>query len=587
MREKGFVPPVAVLQGLMRVEAKFGHYREVQSLLKEMRARSLPPGPVEYALLISALGEGGSPQGVAAARARMAEEGVAPDEGVYLALLRAYDRAGDVAKARAVFAEAVRRLRLGQEGQEGQQQSTQPPTDPRRLYTAMMRCLLRGREPVEALDLFQAYRRARGPGTGTGPSAGKGNKGGRKGGTGGEPVAFPPPDEAMCAIALRAASAVGGAGAARRLYDELLAAEAEAGGRERRDGVSALGGNAAASLLAAHVDAEDWDGAYALFDRIRAAQRQREQERRAQQQQGAGQWQRGGERGRGEDGATGAAAAPPPLSARHAARQSISPYNVLIHGLVKRGRFEEARAVAERAREDGVPFDGTTFRGLAKAAGGEVLLPWAREDWQPPARVYLVKEGDEGRAEDEEGAEEDEGEDEGGGGGGALWLDMHRLTAAEARELLARELGRLRERFDAAEAAAAKEGVGQGQEAAGGGDDDDGLRDLVLVTGYRRRQRQPPQQQPPQEQESGGKEGEGELKAVVRELLAARGLLFFHPPGNPGCFRVPRASLREYFEREHKAESELRFFRLTLLRYIPVASLVALVALVPKGGLPL
>ncbi len=576
MDERGLPPPAAVLQELMRADAKFGHHREVRRALEQMRARGMPIGPVEYALLLTALGKGGRRlREVEDARRSMAAEGVVPDEGVYLALLGAYSQAGNLRKARAVFNEAQEQRLLVPSSAAP---SSAEPAGMQRLYTAMMRSLLRGGAAQEALDLFREYQNRRGralapDGDGRGRVAG-GSAASSALAAGTAARMFPPPDEGMCAIAVRTASAVGGAGEAQRLYDELAQEE----GTE-------VGGNAAASLLAAHVDAEDWDAAYALFDQLRAAQRERERQQKAEAEEGVG-----------------VETAELRRQRAWAARVRISPYNVLIHGLVKQGRYAEADAVAERAREDGVCFDSTTLRGLRRAdgGGGETLLPWAWEGWRPPSRVYMIKE-----EEDEEDDEEEEGE-----GGRALRLDLHWLTKAETRVLFARELQAMRERFDAAEKRAAEEeeggegaaagaGVGAGSLSAEGRESDDGLSDLVLVTGYRRRRRllrgrgeRPPPAGEEGEEETAGRgektdDGkEAELKILVRELLAARGLLFAHPPHNPGLFRVPKASLREYFERERKAEGELRFLRLALMRYIPVTSLTALVFLVFKGGLP-
>lgn len=60
-----------------------------------------------------------------------------------------------------------------------------------------------------------------------------------------------------------------------------------------------------------------------------------------------------------------------------------------------------------------------------------------------------------------------------------------------------------------------------------------------------------------------------------------------HPPlachqGNPGRFLVPRATLRQHFDRQRKEEQEVRFMRLTLLRYIPVSSLLLVFLVLPQ-----
>lgn len=69
---------------------------------------------------------------------------------------------------------------------------------------------------------------------------------------------------------------------------------------------------------------------------------------------------------------------------------------------------------------------------------------------------------------------------------------------------------------------------------------------------------------------------------AVREFLQAREIGYYHPHHNGGRFVVPRSSLYAYFDRRRKEESELRFMRLTLMRYIPVASLLLLTVVLPR-----
>jgi len=120
----------------------------------------------------------------------------------------------------------------------------------------------------------------------------------------------------------------------------------------------------------------------------------------------------------------------------------------------------------------------------------------------------------------------------------------------------------------------------------------EGVQDLLLITGFRRRVG-PGQgaalladKSMPLVEKSKDADDGNALQETAREFLGVREIYWSSPPSNPGRLMVQKASLEQYFDRQRKAESEVKFFRLTLLRYIPVASLMALFFLVPKDGLP-
>lgn len=71
------------------------------------------------------------------------------------------------------------------------------------------------------------------------------------------------------------------------------------------------------------------------------------------------------------------------------------------------------------------------------------------------------------------------------------------------------------------------------------------------------------------------------LKTTVREFLKARKCYWYHPHNNGGRFVIPKAAFRDYIKRLETSESELQFVRLSLARYIPVLSLLALWWLAP------
>jgi hypothetical protein len=193
------------------------------------------------------------------------------------------------------------------------------------------------------------------------------------------------------------------------------------------------------------------------------------------------------------------------------------------------------------------------------------------------------------------------------------------LTVLETQTMLSRRLRDMREEYEVdRKAASEREREGQqedGEEGERGRELEGRLRDLVVVTGFRARQKHG----------TGVRivPGEAVLKVgpsvvrvmgrqmcihlglvsflrstfilpcvssiaflrtqvAVREFLQAREIGYYHPHHNGGRFVVPRSSLYAYFDRRRKEESELRFMRLTLMRYIPVASLLVLTIVLPR-----
>jgi len=547
----------------MKIETRFGDWRRVQRYMAMMKEDGWVCGSHEYALLIEALGEGKALGVLAQTQVKMREEGVPFTYVVYLSIIQAHRKSYDLRGAQAAF-EALLKEPLPPVGGMGGEEEVARRANPMEVVTAMMKIYAQAGLPQIAWDLFVQFR--------------KGKVGGGGGGGGGRVL----PDHMMYSVALRVASTLGGVPMVEELYKEHReqdeAAEAAAaavaaavgGGEEGEEwkveggggGGGGKGGGSGRmkgtdmtlhSVLAAYVDAGEWGKAWEMFDGMVAAER-------------AG--------GR-------------PLS--------MQPYNVLLHGLIRSGRHEEARTLAERARAEGVVFDVVTMKILAKTAGAEEL-------WTPPAHVYVLG----GREEREEG--EGEGEEEGEEGGeegrrnvpaDTVVLDLHGLSVQEAHSLLAREFEAMRSRYDAEVGEEGGEGekekkkgkglVGKDQREEG----KEGVQDLLLITGFRRRVG-PGQgaalladKSMPLVEKSKDADDGNALQETAREFLGVREIYWSSPPSNPGRLMVQKASLEQYFDRQRKAESEVKFFRLTLLRYIPVASLMALFFLVPKDGLPL
>lgn len=570
-------PPLTLWRVFMKIEARFGDWRRVQRYMAVMKEYGWVSGSHEYAILIEALGEGKALKVLAHTQEKMRREGVPFTYVVYLSIIQAHRKSYDLRGAQAAF-EAFIEEPTPRGGKGEIEEEMAQRANPMEVVTAMMKVYAQAGLPQKAWDLFCQFREGR-----------IGGGGGREGGVGGKGG----PDHVMYSVALRVASNLGGVPMVEKLYKEHRGqVEVEGGAgtevglglvREGGDGESrkmgGMGwgdggmrrGSATGkgkdmtlhSVLAAYVDAGQWEKAWAMFDGMVAAER-------------------------AEGGAL-----------------SIQLYNVLLHGLIRSGRHEEARTLAERARAEGVEFDAVTMKILAKAVGAEEL-------WTPPAHVYVL--GGMRDREEEAGDEEEEGKEEWGRRSvpaDTVVLDLHRLSVQEAHNLLARTFEVLRSRYDAEVGGEGrerektrkdknqtedrtenkeKEMVGMELKDEGG----EGVQDLLLITGFRRRvgpgqgaallaDKSMPVIDPCQKDMDDG----NALQVAVREFLGAREIYWSSPPSNPGRLNVQKASLQQYFDRQRKAESEVKFFRLTLFRYIPVASLMALFFLVPKDGLPL
>lgn len=520
-RKAGLPLKVGMWRRFFKIETRFGNWRRIQEYMEAMRAQGLELTPWEYAMLIDALGEAKRLEQLPKIRAKMKEEGVSLTYVVYLSIIMAHGKSFDVRGAQAAYEELQRETAA--KGSGGSNSSHQIE-----VVTSMMRLYVQAGLPQKAWDLFQSFQ-----------------EGGGKGGGGQRP------DDVMYAVAFRAASSLGGLPMVEQLNRERKEAGAVDGGGEREGGRARKrkeGGSTtewgtaykvedtlSLSLLAAYVDAGEWDQAYQMLDDLTS----------------------GKEKG---------------LSSSSSS-VSIEPFNILIHGLTKRGRYEEARTVAERARALGLIFNAVTLKGLAKTMGAEEL-------WTPPAHVYVLggkEERKDGGRKEKEGGREETAE--------ALVLDLHTLSLSEAHALLAREFEAMRLRFDAEEGKEEEEEEDRKEKVGNGG-----LKDLVLITGFRRRVGRGQGAALLADQSLPIVDTKAEVNAMqeaVRNFLGVRGIYWVHPSNNRGRLLVQQAALREYFERQKKSESEVKFFRLTLGRYIPVASLMALFFLVPKGGLPL
>lgn len=183
--------------------------------------------------------------------------------------------------------------------------------------------------------------------------------------------------------------------------------------------------------------------------------------------------------------------------------------------------------------------------------------------------------------------------------------------------MLSRRLRDMREEYEVdRKAASEREREGQqedGEEGERGREVEGRLRDLVVVTGFRARQKHGTGVRivPGEAVLKVGPSGPCHVmvdvlalgfsflkstlilpcvhsiaclrtQVAVREFLQAREIGYYHPHHNGGRFVVPRSSLYAYFDRRRKEESELRFMRLTLMRYIPVASLLVLTIVLPR-----
>ena len=141
-------------------------------------------------------------------------------------------------------------------------------------------------------------------------------------------------------------------------------------------------------------------------------------------------------------------------------------------------------------------------------------------------------------------------------------LDLHGLTVVETNVVLSREFKALRESYEAARALRRTK---MGEESVEG--DDDGLRDMIIITGIGRRS---------------VIKGQSVLRTLVRDYLDERDIHHYQPQKNRGRFIIPRTSFLEYFDNVRKKEQELHFIRLSLYRYLPVASLLVMSMLIPK-----
>jgi len=229
-------------------------------------------------------------------------------------------------------------------------------------------------------------------------------------------------------------------------------------------------------------------------------------------------------------------------------KPNMFTYSVVIQGLSRVGRWGEAMDLAEEAKKLGLTFDAITIMALQRSPlrnrGQEILL-----NSQETAEDHLA---DLVHADGKE-----------------VVIDLHGLTVVETEALLSREFTKLRQSYEAARAVRRTK-VGE-EEVEG---NDDGLRDLVIITGIGRNSRV---------------KGQSVLRAWLRDQLVEKSIHYHQPEYNQGRFVIPKTSLREHFDGERKKEEELHFFRMSLFRYIPVASLLVMSMVINqiRGALPM
>lgn len=576
MRARGIRPSASQWHIFMKVETLFADWERIQQYMAWMKEDGWSYGSYEYGMLIEALGVRKQLGLIAQVRAKMEKEGIPVTYVVYLSIIQAYRRAYDVRSAQAAFREWQREPWRDEE-------EVKHRAEPVEIVTTMMKIYAKGGLPEKAWALFVQYREGDAIG---GEEPGEGKKKRR-------------PDHVMYSVAVRVASLLGGIPMVEKVYEEYQQDKARgfhggpgelgqggAGspGREGGKGVKKeqssgqrvgadrgmqsrrkLKDNMSLSMLAAYVDAKEWGRAYEFFDTLQAAEE------------------------------------------KEGIFAPIRAYNVMIYGLKRANRHEEARTLAEQAKAKGIAFDRATQKILASTAGAEEL-------WAPPPHVYVLG-GEKYRQEMKIKSVQGNIEGRRDLPVGAVVLDLHGLSVDEARTLLAREFEAMREKFDAEMKEGGEEAGGNencarvnegkpegGREHAKGSEDTvrvhdahrDGVQDLLLITGFRRRigpgqgavllanEDMPIYQK-----------GEGDnvnaLQETARDFLGDRGIYWSSLPSNPGRLLVQSDSLRQYFERQRREESKVKFLRLTLLRYIPVTSLLALLFVVPKdiAGVPL